>query len=57
MTPILNVNLKLFEVALNTSPEPHLQKVMLCRHSCHTWELGVGTPCEVVSPNFHVPNG
>jgi hypothetical protein len=25
---------------LNTSPEPHLQKMLPCRHPCHTWDLG-----------------
>ena len=25
---------------LNTSPEPHLQKVLPCGHPCHTWDLG-----------------
>ena len=29
---------------LDTSPEPHLQKVLSCRHPCHTWNLGLGTP-------------
>ena len=40
-------------VALHSSPKPHLQKVLPCKHACHTWDLGLGTPCEVVSSNFH----
>jgi hypothetical protein len=27
--------------------------MLLGRHPCHNWGLGLGTPCEVVSPNFH----
>ena len=42
---------------LNTSSKPHLQKVLPCRYSCHTWDLGLGAPCEVISPNFHALNG
>ena len=30
----------LLDSTFNTSPEPYLQKVLLCRHSCHTWNLG-----------------
>ena len=37
----------------NTSPEPHLQIMLPRGHPCHTWDLELGTPCEVVSPNFH----
>jgi hypothetical protein len=33
------------------------QKVWPCRHPCHTWDLELGTPCEVVCPNFHTLNG
>ena len=33
----------------NTNPKSHLQKVLSCRHPCHTWDLGLETPCEVVS--------
>jgi hypothetical protein len=29
---------------LDTSPEPHLQKVLSCWHPCHTWSLGLGAP-------------
>ena len=29
---------------------PHLQKVLPCRHSCHTWDFGLETPCKEVSP-------
>ena len=42
---------------LNTSPEPHIPKGWMCRHPCHTWDLGLGTPWEMVSPNFHDLNG
>ena len=38
-------------------PSPHLQKVLPCRHPCHTWNLGLGTPWELVSPNFRALNG
>ena len=41
---------------LNASFEPHLPKVLSCRHPCHAWHLGLGTPCEVVRPNFHALN-
>ena len=47
----------LLDPTLNTSPKPHLQKVLWCRHPCHTWDLELGTPYEVVSPNFHALNG
>ena len=40
----------------NTSSESHLQKVLACEHPCYTWDLGLGTPCEVMSPNFHALN-
>jgi hypothetical protein len=43
----------LLNPTLNTSPMLALQKVLPCRHPCHTWALGFGAPCEVVSPNFH----
>ena len=32
------------------------KKVSPCWHPCHTWDLGLGTLCEVVSPNFHALN-
>ena len=38
----------LLEPTLNTSPEPHLQKVLPSRHPCHTLDLGLGTLCEPV---------
>ena len=48
----------LFDLTLNTSPKPHLQKVMPCElHPCHIWNLGLGTPFEVVSSNFHALHG
>ena len=28
----------LLDPTLNTSPEPHLQKVLPCGHPCHTWD-------------------
>ena len=28
----------------NTSANPHHEKVLPCRHPCHTWELGLGDP-------------
>ena len=39
---------------LNTSRKRHLQKVLSCGHPCHTWDLGLGTLCEVVSPNSFI---
>ena len=47
----------LLDTTHNTSPNPHLQKVSPCRHPCHSWDLGLGTPCKVLSPNFHALNG
>ena len=47
----------LLNPTLNTSPKPHLQEVLPYRHPCHTWDLALGIPCEVVSPNFHALNG
>ena len=47
----------LLDSTLNASPKPHLRKVLSCRHPCHTWDLGLGTPCEVVSSNFDALNG
>ena len=41
---------------LNASPEPHLQKVLPCRHPCHTWDLDLGITYEVVSSDFHALN-
>jgi hypothetical protein len=32
------------------------EKMMPCRHPCHSWDLGLGTPCEVLSSNFHALN-
>ena len=29
-----------------TSPNSHLQKVLPCKHACHTWDLQLGTPYE-----------
>ena len=26
---------------LNTSSKPHLQKMLPCKHPCHTWDLGL----------------
>ena len=33
------------------------KKVFPYRYPCHTWELGLGIMCEVLSPNFHALNG
>ena len=41
---------KKLDPTLNRSPKPHLQKVVPNRHMCHTWDLGLGTPCAVTSP-------
>ena len=38
-------------------PSLNVQKVLPCRPPCHTWDLGLGTPCEIVSPNFQALNG
>jgi hypothetical protein len=46
----------LLDLTLNTSPKHHLQRLLPCRHSCHTWDLGLWTSCEVVNPNFHALN-
>ena len=43
----------LLDPTLNTSPKPYLQKGLPCRHPWHTWDLGLGTPCEVVCLNLH----
>ena len=40
----------------NTSPKPCLQKMLPCRHPCHSWDLGLGTPCEVISLTSHALN-
>jgi hypothetical protein len=47
---------KLIQLATQV-PRPHLQKVLPCMHPCHTWNLGLGTPWKVVSPNFRALNG
>ena len=36
----------LLDPTRNTSPKPHLQKVLPCKHPCQSWDLGLGTPCE-----------
>ena len=46
----------LLNPSLNTSPKPHLQRMLPCSHPCHSWDLGLGNLCEVVSPNFHALN-
>ena len=46
----------LLEPTLNTSFNPHLQKVLPCRYPCDTWDLILENMCEVVSPNFHALN-
>ena len=47
----------LLNPTLNTSPQSHLQKMLSCKNPCHTWDVGLGTPCKVVSPNLHALNG
>ena len=47
----------LLDPTLNISPKPHLQNVLLCKHSCQTRNLGLGIPREVASPNFHALSG
>ena len=42
---------------LITCPKSYLQKVLPCRHSCHIWDLRLGSPCEMINPNFHALNG
>jgi hypothetical protein len=42
---------------LNRSPKPRLQEVLQRRHPYHTLDLGLGTSCEVINPNFHALNG
>ena len=43
---------------LNTSPNPCLQKLLQCKFPCHSWKLGLGTPCEVAGKSqIHVLNG
>ena len=46
----------LLDPTLDASPKLHFQKVLSCRYSCHTWDFGLESPCEVVSPNFHALN-
>ena len=46
----------LLDPTRNTSPKHDLKKVLPCRHPCHSWDLGLGTLYEVVSPNFHALN-
>ena len=52
---LVNPTLKL-DLTLNTSPNPHLWNVLSWRCPCHTWDLGLGTTCAVVSSNFHAIN-
>ena len=42
-----------FDLTRNTSPEPHLHKVLPCRHS---WDLGLGTLCESALGITHPPH-
>ena len=46
----------LLDLILNTSPKPRLQKVLHVGIHCHIWDLGLGTPRELVSLNFHALN-
>ena len=47
----------IYGLLMNTIPTPYLQKVLPRRHPCHTWDLGLGTWCIVISPKFHALNG
>jgi hypothetical protein len=46
----------LLNPTLDTHLKLHLQKVLPCRYPCHIWDPGLGTMCEVISPNFHALN-
>ena len=46
----------LLNPTLNTHLKPHLQIALPCRYPCHIWDLGLGTPCDVINPNFHALN-
>jgi len=46
----------LLDPTLDASPKLHFQRMLSCRYSCHTWDLWLESPCEVVSPNFHALN-
>ena len=46
----------LLDPSFNTSRKPHLQKALPCKLPCHTWDLRLETPCEVVSPNLYALN-
>ena len=47
----------LFDPTLQSS-KPLLQKLLpyIYMHPCHSWDLGLVTICEVVSPNYHALN-
>ena len=47
----------LLDPTLNTNQASPPKIVFPYMHPCHTWNLGLGTPCEVVSPNCHSLNG
>ena len=43
-----------FLLTRSTGLKPYLQKVLPCKHPCHSSDLGLGTPCELalnVTPN------
>jgi hypothetical protein len=46
-------------LAFGSTQVPSLKpkKLLPCRHPCHSWDLGLGTLCEVVSPNVRALNG
>ena len=47
----------LLDPTLNTNPKALPSKVLSCRQLWHTQDLGLGTTCEVISPNYHALNG
>ena len=40
----------LLDPTLNTNPKPYPQKVLPCRHPCHTWDLELGTRVKLEVP-------
>jgi hypothetical protein len=45
----------LLHPTFNTSLEPHLQKVLSCRHMCCTWDLGLRTWDPMWGENSQLP--
>ena len=44
----------LLNPTVNKSPKPRLQEAFPCRHPYHSWDLGLGTPCEVPTSIFQI---